>query len=231
MGITRLRLDGVSLSMTSTGGEAVILNDITCELKRGEVTIVTGATGAGKTSLIMLLAAISRPSAGTLWADDSPVSRWQAPHRDRWRRGVGLAFQRGYLLEDLTVQENIALPLIPRGLVMAKLARAVADAAKELGLETLVRKRARELSGGERQRVGVARALVHRPEILLLDEPTAHQDGVGLSLVLEAVARRRETSITVLATHDARVIESEVADRCLRIGGASLVDTTLGASS
>ena len=126
-------------------------------------------------------------------------------------------FQQDHLLEDLTPEENIALPLVPRGLSLSAMEASVSAMVTALGLEEVARVDTRDLSGGERQRVAVARAFVLQPEVGLLDEPTAHQDESGLTLVTGMVDMVRSDALTVVASHDDRLVEHGFADRHLML--------------
>jgi ABC-type lipoprotein export system ATPase subunit len=198
----------------SAGSPRTVLQDVSAVFPRGALSLVTGATGAGKSSLLHLLAGLLRPTAGEVLADGAPVSRWVAGHRDRWRRRVGVVFQAANLFSGLSVLENVILPLVPRGRSLTALRAAGLEVLAELGLADLAGAWADRLSGGERQRVALARALVGRPDFLIADEPTAHQDPENAARVLQALAAcRGRNAAVVVAAHDPRVIAAGVADR------------------
>jgi putative ABC transport system ATP-binding protein len=198
----------------SAGSPRTVLRDVSAEFPRGGLSLVTGATGAGKSSLLHLLAGLLRPTAGEVLADGAPVSRWAVGYRDRWRRRVGIVFQSANLFSGLSVLENVILPLIPRGRSLAALRAAGHEVLAELGLADLAGASADRLSGGERQRVALARALVGRPDFLMADEPTAHQDPGNAARVLQVLAAcRTRGAAVVVAAHDPRVVGAGVADR------------------
>ena len=201
-----------------------ILQGIDLRFSAATVTLLTGPTGAGKSSLLHLLGGLLRPTEGQIVADGEAISRWTAAHRDRWRRQVGIAFQQAHLVADLSVEENVLLPLVPRpGGLRAKSA-AVREWLERLQVAALAEQPARELSGGERQRVALARALVTEPRLLLLDEPTAHQDRAQVARILEELdAARRRGALVVVATHDPRLVESGVADCCRVLAAGRLL--------
>ncbi|MCJ7830259.1 MAG: ATP-binding cassette domain-containing protein, partial [Desulfobacterales bacterium] len=197
-----------------SGTERAMLSGVEATFPAGAVTLVTGATGAGKSTLLHLLAGILRPTQGEVQADGRPVSRWLASHKDRWRREVGIVFQRAYFLPNLTVFENVLLPFIPRPGTLSTWRRQAHRALQALNVGHLAGERVSLLSGGERQRVAVARATVTGPRFLLADEPTAFQDGEGTRLIMFLLQKIKERGASVvLASHDPRVAAQPFAER------------------
>lgn len=206
------------------GSQRTVLNSINAVFSSGQVIVVSGPTGAGKSTLLHILAGLLRPTQGQMLADDLPVSRWNTAYRDRWRRKVGIVFQHPRLFNELTVIENVMLPLIPRGRSMARLRQHACEALEKLGISHLAGQTGYTLSGGEQQRVALARAIVSRPEILIADEPTAHQDETGAETIIRRFSEwKRPETITIVAAHDVRLLEYgrfadrhfELADGCL----------------
>ncbi|MFO7495291.1 MAG: ATP-binding cassette domain-containing protein [Desulfobacterales bacterium] len=205
------------------GSARTVLQDVSAVFPRGALALVTGATGAGKSSLLHLLAGLLRPTTGEVLADGAPVSRWGAAHRDRWRRRVGIVFQSANLFSELSVLENVILPLVPRSRSLAALRAAGREVLAELALTDLAGAQAGQLSGGERQRAALARALVGRPDFLMADEPTAHQDPASAARVLQALAAcRARGAVVVVAAHDPRVVGAGVADRHWQLAAGRL---------
>lgn len=195
------------------GTERTVLSGIDVSFASGRCSAVSGATGAGKSTLLHIVAGLIRPTSGEVLVDGQPVSRWTSAYRDRWRRRIGMVFQYPNLLCDLTVVENVMVPMIPRGLALDELTRRCREVLSDLRLLHLAQHMVFELSGGERQRVAVARALVGRPAILIADEPTAHQDDPDSALVVRALSALKDQGITVLvAAHDSRLFQPGLID-------------------
>jgi putative ABC transport system ATP-binding protein len=211
-----------------TAGNAaqVILCDVTATFPKGAVSLVTGNTGEGKSTLLHLMAGLLLPTSGGVFADHEPVSRWPTPHRDLWRRKVGVVFQHLALLPELTVGENLLLPLIPRRTSWKDLQASVRNVLEAMGLEAFQRVRVKQLSGGQRQRVAVARAVASTPAYLLADEPTAFQDSAGADGVLQALRRAADNGATVVVcSHDARLRDPAWADRVFSLKDSALSET------
>jgi putative ABC transport system ATP-binding protein len=183
-----------------------VLAGINAAFLPGRISLVTGRTGAGKSTLLHTLGGLMRPDAGEVLDGDRPISRWIAAHRDLWRRKVGMVLQHPCLVADLSVLENVLLPLIPQDLSFSGARRRAASALEALQLSHHAGSTPDRLSGGERQRVAIARALVVEPAILLADEPTAHQDDDALSLIWNRLtASAGKGAVVVVAGHDPRV--------------------------
>jgi ABC-type lipoprotein export system ATPase subunit len=188
---------------------APILLQVDAAFENGRMTLVTGSTGVGKSTLLHLLGGLLRPTSGEVRADGQPVSRWAAVHRDRWRRQVGMVFQHMHLLLALSVLENILLPVVPLKTKWEQLQNRVHTLLLQLGLNGLADEKVVRLSGGQRQRVAVARALVHRPRFLLLDEPTAFQDDRFTASLLDIwQTAAHKGACVVICSHDARLTAS-----------------------
>ncbi|MEO1336051.1 MAG: ATP-binding cassette domain-containing protein [Myxococcota bacterium] len=220
----QLRIEGVTLVRKDAArGARTILNEVSATFSGGQVCVVTGATGAGKSSLLHILAGLLRPTAGTVYAGQTPVSRWVAGHRDRWRRTVGIALQAPHLLDDLSVVENVMIPLIPRFTRLGRAEARARAALAEVDAEPLATAAVSGLSGGQRQRIGLARAVVTRPDYLLIDEPTAHQDDAGAQKVAALLTSAKDRGAVVIATaHDPRLVDCGVADQRFHLADGRL---------
>ncbi len=208
-----LKLQGLGKVFNQGGTPLQILSGLELDLASGEVIAVIGESGSGKSTLLSLLAGFDQPTEGEIFWDGQASSLWNA---DRWaafrREQLGFVFQNYYLIPYLTALENVALPLR-----LLRQPGAEAEAAKFLatvGLSHRLHHLPSQLSGGESQRVGIARALIHKPRLLLADEPTGSLDsktgGQILDALFEQLKSRGQTALIV--THS-----QEVAARCTRI--------------
>src|SRR5207249_4529188 len=187
----------------SYDGRSVVLRDVNLEARAGEAVLIWGANGSGKTTLLSILGGLDIPTKGSVSVGGREISRLKESALAKIRlHDVGFVFQTHNLIDDLTVEENVALPL--------RLAHRPADTrvAELLGafdLRRLATRRPIEISVGEAQRVAVARALANGPKVILADEPTAALDGKGSAAVLAAfeVARTAFRAALVIASHDA----------------------------
>jgi len=198
-----LTVSGVSHAFGPAESD-VVLHDVSFDAAPGEIVVLAGRSGSGKSTLLHLVAGVMPPTSGTV----SVLDRADALHSD-WAL-VSLMPQRSSVSPELTVLENVALPASLRG-------RTVDDGLLEsLGLLGIRDRPATDTSLGEQQRVSLARALVLTPTLVLLDEPTSHQDDDHVELVLSAMRAARDAgSALVVATHDERVID--IADRVVRL--------------
>jgi cell division transport system ATP-binding protein len=189
-----------------TGPE--VFSNLNLTLGQGEMAFLTGPSGAGKSTLLRLIALIERPSRGRMvinGTDLSNVSRRAVPAH---RRQIGMIFQNFNLLNDRSVFENVALPLVIRGYPDADIARRVRAALDAVGLLHKEKAAPMTLSGGEQQRVGIARAVVCRPALLLADEPTGNLDPSMAREVMQWFMRFNQVGVSVLvATHAIGLIQ------------------------
>lgn len=218
-------LQGVrkSFRLDSAAEPLQVLRGISLDIESGEFVALMGSSGSGKSTLLNLIGGLDAPDEGGIIVDGRELHRMGDDERSEFRlRGIGFVFQFFNLLPNLTVVENIALPLLLAG---AKADCAVRDAevmAGEVGLGDRLGHAAHQLSGGEMQRVALARALVHRPRLLLADEPTGNLDSRTGAMILGMIrdlARSHGASI-IMATHDAGA--AGVADRVVRMVDGAL---------
>ncbi|MBX3269479.1 MAG: ABC transporter ATP-binding protein [Sandaracinaceae bacterium] len=195
------------------------------EIAAGTLVVLEGPSGSGKTTLLGLLGAMIAPTAGSVAILGEDVTHLRDHHRAALRRAhVGFVFQDLSLIGAMRVLENVLLPLVPRGGARPdERARAIA-LLERFGLGGERDARASRLSGGQRQRAAIARALVTAPEILLLDEPTAHLDGANAGGLVDALCALRDEGTTIVAaTHDARLARDARVDRALTMRDGALV--------
>lgn len=184
------------------------LADLTLEIASGEMLFLTGHSGAGKSTLLRLVALMERPTRGQLFVNHQNVAGITRGRIPAYRRQIGMVFQDHKLLHDRTIFDNVALPLVIAGIGTREIGRRVRAALDQVGLLGLEQSVPLELSTGEQQRVGIARAVVSKPPILIADEPTGNLDP-DLSLEIMRIFRRfNEVGVTVLiASHDIALIE------------------------
>ena len=221
-----IQLSHVSKRYLSGPSDYVALRDVSFTVAKGEMVFVTGHSGAGKSTLLRLLTVIERPTRGQLLVQNKNLvrlPRWRVPY---YRRELGVVFQDNKLLTDRSVFDNVALPLVASGVSqqeIPKRVRAVLDMVGLLGKERL---HPVVLSGGEQQRVGIARALVNRPALLLADEPTGNLDQQLSSAIFDLFHGFNQHGVTVLiATHDLRQVE-RLGKRVLTLKAGELVSDT-----
>ncbi len=210
---------GVTRRYAGRGIEPVVAVDaVDLEIDAGSFVAVEGPSGSGKTTLLGLLAGLEAPDAGGITVLGHDLARLTSAERARLRqRRIGIVFQSFGLIASLRAGENVALPLALAGVPVRERETRARTALDEVGLEIAFGARIDELSGGERQRVGVARALVIEPAVILADEPTGSLDEENASGVLQLLtdAVRRRGASLVLVTHDPRSAAS--ADRHYRM--------------
>ena len=186
-------------------GEA--LHDLSFELDSGEMAFLTGRSGAGKSTLLKLVGLLERPTRGSVMVngrDLGTLSRRKIPY---YRREVGIIFQDHHLLPDRSVFDNVALPLVVSRMGRPEIARRVRAALDQVGLLDKERVLPAALSGGEQQRVGIARAVVGRPSVILADEPTGNLDPDLAREIMQLFRRFHQVGVTLLiATHDVALI-------------------------
>jgi cell division transport system ATP-binding protein len=189
------------------GGQEA-LKDLSFSVDRGEMAFVTGHSGAGKSTLLRLIALIERPTSGQVIVDGENTRRVSRRRIPAYRRQIGMVFQDHKLLYDRPVFDNVALPLVIAGIGNRDTARRVRAALDQVGLLHKERRAPETLSTGEQQRVGIARAIVSRPKLLIADEPTGNLDP-DLSLEVMRIFRRfNEVGVTLLiASHDITLID------------------------
>ena len=184
-----------------------------------------GRSGSGKSTLLHCLAGILTPSTGEVRFRGERLDRWSERRRSDWRlRHVGVVFQFGDLVPELSLADNVRLPLLLAKVGRAETARRTAEVMERLEISDVAGRRAGEVSGGQQQRAAIARALVHRPAVVLADEPTGALDSATGQLVLEALllAARQQNSAVVLVTHEARL--SSYCDREITLRDGAVVE-------
>jgi cell division transport system ATP-binding protein len=201
------------------------LRDVSISLEKGEFAFLTGASGAGKTSLLRLLFGAEQPSAGQILVAGRNITRIRAAQVPALRRQIGVIFQDFKLLPERSVFENVAIALEIAGTAKRDIRTRVWSLLKRLGLGHRIDHKPRSLSGGEQQRVAIARALVNDPPLLLADEPTGNLDPTLALDIMDIIADAHARGTTVLvATHDPTLLERYRHRRLVLDGGRVIGD-------
>jgi cell division transport system ATP-binding protein len=183
------------------------LSQVSFNLAKEEMVFLTGHSGSGKTTLLKLIALLEKPSCGTIIVDGRNLDRISERHIPDMRRQIGLIFQTPQLLTDRSIFENVSLPLVIEGYRPSEMSRRVHAALAKVGLENKGGLTPEMLSCGEQQRVGIARAIVSKPPILLADEPTGNLDPELSAEIMRLFVQLNQVGITILiATHDVNLI-------------------------
>jgi phospholipid/cholesterol/gamma-HCH transport system ATP-binding protein len=206
-------------------GDVQVLDQVDVDFERGKVNVVIGASGAGKSVLVKHLMSLIRPDSGGVWVDGTNIFSLNSKKLAKFRRKFGMVFQFAALFDSLTVEENCAFPLQEHtGKSKAEIREIVADRLAALGLEGTQEKYPGELSGGMRKRVGLARALVLEPEILIYDEPTTGLDPLATKnvddMILSTSERFHVTSVVI--SHDMASV-FRIADRIAMLHNSKML--------
>ena len=214
-GAVVIRAEGLCKAFHSGDAELTVLAGVDLEVAQGEIIAIVGPSGAGKSKLLHLLAALDTPSGGTVYFEGKPLEALTDAELAEFRnRCIGFVWQRHHLLPDFSAAENVAMPLLMRGVPRGEALGSAAQWLNEVGLAPRAHHRAGELSGGEQQRVAIARALVTRPALLLADEPTGDLDERNAESVFDLMQRLHQAHrlTSILATHNLAL-----ARRCHRV--------------
>lgn len=215
-----LKFDNVSKRYPETGE---VLRDISFHLQRCEIAFLTGHSGAGKSTLLKLIGVMERCSRGQIFLDGQNLSDAKESQIPFLRRKMGFIYQDYKLLQDRTVFDNVALPLVIAGFGHQEITRKVRAALDKVSLSGKEKKYPIALSGGEQQRVGIARALVNKPPIIIADEPTGNLDPELAMEIMRLFASFQQVGVTVLiASHDISLI-TKMNHRVLKLDHGQLV--------
>jgi putative ABC transport system ATP-binding protein len=219
-----IRLDSVSKVFVTDEVETHALSGIHFEVKKGEYLSIAGPSGCGKSTLLAILGLLDTPTDGGYYLNGKAVTGLKLSERARIRnREIGFIFQAFNLIGDLTVYENVELPLTYRGMPGGERKRRVQEALERVGMSHRMKHYPSQLSGGQQQRVAVARALSGDPLILLADEPTGNLDSANGEAVMNLLRELHQAGSTVcMVTHDPRY--AEFADRTIRLFDGRIVE-------
>jgi putative ABC transport system ATP-binding protein len=223
-GETLIRLEGVTKVFYTDEVETHALSNVHLEIKRGEYVSIAGPSGCGKSTLLSLLGLLDTPTNGTYVLNTRPVANLSMSDRARIRnREIGFIFQSFNLIGDLSVIENVELPLTYRGMKSSERKTRALEALERVGMAHRAKHLPSQLSGGQQQRVAVARAVAGRPSILLADEPTGNLDSKSGEAVMELMRELHRDGATIcMVTHDPRY--SRHADRQVHLFDGRVVD-------
>jgi cell division transport system ATP-binding protein len=215
-----LKFDNVSKRYFETGD---VLHNVSFHLERGEIAFLTGHSGAGKTTLLKLIAVMERCSRGEIFLEGQRLSHVKERQLPFLRRKMGFIYQDYKLLADRTVFDNVALPLAIAGFGHLEIKRRVRAVLDKVGLTGKEGKFPLALSGGEQQRVGIARAVVNKPPLIIADEPTGNLDPELSAEIMLLFEQFQQVGVTVLiASHDISLI-SQMNHRLLKLDHGQLV--------
>ena len=219
-----IKLEGLQKVFFTDEVETHALSEVHLEINRGEYVAISGPSGCGKTTLLSLLGLLDTPSGGQYWLDGKPVAQLSPSDRARIRnREIGFIFQAFNLIGDLTVYENVELPLTYRGMPATERKQRVMAALEKVGMSHRVKHYPSQLSGGQQQRVAVARAVAGEPLILLADEPTGNLDSTNGEAVMELLQALHRAGATIcMVTHDPRYAAH--ADRAIHLFDGRVVE-------
>jgi putative ABC transport system ATP-binding protein len=222
-----IRLDRVSKVFVTDEVETHALSSIHFEVRKGEYLSIAGPSGCGKSTLLAILGLLDTPSDGVYYLNGKPVTGLKMSERARIRnREIGFIFQAFNLIGDLTVYENVELPLTYRGMPSSERKRRVQEALERVGMSHRMKHYPSQLSGGQQQRVAVARALSGDPLILLADEPTGNLDSANGEAVMSLLRELHQAGSTIcMVTHDPRY--AEFADRTIRLFDGRIVEESV----
>jgi putative ABC transport system ATP-binding protein len=219
-----IELRGIGKSYKLGADECQALVNVDLDVRRSEFVALTGASGSGKSTLMNILGCLDTPSAGHFVLDGESVGGLNEDQLARVRnRKIGFVFQNFYLMPRMSAIDNVAQPLIYRGLSPAERRRRAAEALKRVGLDQRMHHRPNELSGGQRQRVAIARALVGRPEVILADEPTGNLDSRTAQEIMGLFTELNSEGHTlVVVTHDPGI--ASYCQRVIRLHDGRVVE-------
>jgi len=224
-----IRLENVSKVFITDEVETHALSSVHFDIRKGEYLSIAGPSGCGKSTLLAILGLLDTPSDGSYLLNGKPVTGLKMSERARIRnREIGFIFQAFNLIGDLTVYENVELPLTYRGMPSSERKRRVHDALERVGMSHRMKHYPSQLSGGQQQRVAVARALSGDPLILLADEPTGNLDSANGEAVMGLLRELHSQGSTVcMVTHDPRY--AQFAERTIRLFDGRIVEESVEA--
>ncbi len=221
-----LRLEGMTKIFQQSSHTVEALKNVHCTIFQGEMVAIMGTSGSGKSTLLNMISAIDEPTEGTLYLFGRAANDlYKEPNASKFRKEqIGFIFQDFHLIKELSVEDNVAMPLILNDVPSKEITVQVAVVLKQLGIYEWRKHRPSQLSGGQKQRVAIARAIIHRPPILLADEPTGALDVNTTDEILKILQELQQTGQTIIVvTHDPYV--ATFAKRVLFFHDGGIVDS------
>lgn len=221
-----IKIRGLSkiYGVENTPSAVIALDNVDIDIQDGEFVGIVGESGSGKSTLLNLIGALDKPSNGSIEIDGKDIAQFNEKQSADFRRNnIGFIFQDFFLDSDFTVQQNVEIPLMLKGMDKVNRAKIAQETLVSLGLESKMDKKISELSGGQKQRVCIARALVNNAKIILADEPTGNLDTKNGKAVIEHLKSLCAKGITViLVTHNMQ--EAQNCDRLIKLEDGKVVD-------
>jgi len=226
MNTTIIKLENVTKTYEiNKNNKVTALNDINLEVKEGELVVLKGASGSGKSTILSLLAALSKPTTGEVIVDDKRISKLPDNFAALYRReNIGFIFQKYNLIPTLSVEDNILLPLVPTNPDENEAQKKLDKVMDTFNISHKKDAIVRNLSGGEQQRVAIARAHVNDPKIIIADEPTANLDEkLSLDFIKILSELKKSNKTIIVATHDPLFFDLEFVDRIIEVHNGKVI--------
>ena len=206
-------------------GDSLALDSVNLKLEEGEIVVLKGVSGSGKSTILSLIAGLLKPTSGEVIVDSKKISKLPDHFAALYRRkNIGFIFQKYNLISDLSVRENTLLPLVPMNLPREELESLLEKTLSSLNIKAKEKSLIKNLSGGEQQRVAIARALVNNPKIIIADEPTANLDEkLSLEFIEMLRAMKSKNRTIIVATHDPLFFELDFVDRVIEVQKAKIL--------
>ena len=212
-----IRFKNVSKIYKSENREIKALENINFQIQKGEIVLLKGVSGSGKSTILSLIAGITKPTSGDIIVNGKRVSKLQDRFSSKFRQEtIGFIFQKFNLIPNISAFDNIVVPIIPLNLESKEIEKDVKKLLKKFNLEHRRDILVKNLSGGEQQRVAIARALINNPEIIIADEPTANLDR-KLSLDFIEILKSLKDKTVIIATHDPIFFDLDIINRVIEI--------------
>lgn len=219
-----LSLNNINKTFHTDKIETIALKDINLQVKKGEFISIMGPSGCGKSTLLNIIGLLDVPTTGDISLSGHPITSYKDKHVAKLRNeNIGFIFQSFHLIKDLTVLDNVELPLLYRNISANERKKRALEALDKVGLTARTQHFPPQLSGGQQQRVAIARAIVGQPELLLADEPTGNLDshmGEEIMSILQSLHQDDGTTI-VMVTHDQK--QAELTERIIRVYDGQLI--------